>query len=270
MFSGWRSWPSACSWASSSTAAGTAAEPGTGCRAHPAGCSGEARVLAPLALLSAGAWLLLSAAPEPDEPAPGGSRAAGALCLFAGVTLALAAETSARARRRAPAGALDDGLAAGARRDRRRGAVQGARRLVGQVGVDILVLFLVIAGAVLLTGVSPQRALGATAQAVRGALHALGQRARRRARSEPGPATEDWMADAQAVAPGSIAARLARRETLEAPEPAPEELIVRATHVEAPAHDDEPAEPAAGSGGTASRASQSRRSRAWRTRSPAS
>ncbi len=211
---------------------------------------GEARVLAPLALLSAGAWLLLSAAPEPDEPAPGGSRPAGALCLFAGVTLALAAEafgaSSQAGRRQGPwttASLQAHGGIVG------EALYQATRRLVGQVGVDILVLFLVIAGAVLLTGVSPQRALGATAQALRGALHALGRLARRRAQPEPGQATEDWMADAQAVAPGSIAARLARRETLQAPEPAPEELIVRATHVEAPAHDDEPAEPLAESGG---------------------
>ena len=208
---------------------------------------GEARVLAPLALLCAGAWLLLSPPPDPDEPAPGGARPAGALCLFAGVTLALAAETfgasSGVGRRQAPwttASLQAHGGIVG------EALYQATRRLVGQVGVDLLVLFLVIAGAVLLTGVSPQRALGATARALRGTLRALGQLARGRAlpAREPDAAAEEWMADAQAVAPGSVAARLARRETLEAPEPAPEELIVRATHVEAPAHDDGPVESA--------------------------
>jgi DNA segregation ATPase FtsK/SpoIIIE, S-DNA-T family len=199
---------------------------------------GGARALVPLALLGAGAWLLLTPAPEDDDEVPGASRAAGAVCLFAAVTLALAAETlgagSGAGRRQAPwtsASLQAHGGIAG------EALFQSTRRLVGQLGVDLLVVFLGVVGAVLLTGVSPQRALGATAGAVRAALMALGSLVRLRHGGADEPAEEEWLADGGALAPDSVAARLARREALAAPEPAPEELIVRATHVEAPAHD---------------------------------
>ncbi|HXW58283.1 MAG TPA: DNA translocase FtsK [Solirubrobacteraceae bacterium] len=214
---------------------------GHGLDAASAWLLGGARVLVPLALLGAGAWLLLTPPPDEEEAVPGGSRAAGAACLFAAVTLALAAETlgasSDAGRRQAPwtsvslqahGGIVGEAL------------YQGARGLVGELGVDLLVVFLAIAGAVLLTGVSPQRALGATAGASRAALRGLASltrlgRARRRTADD-----ESWMTDSEAVMPGSVAARLALRDALAAPEPAPEELVVRATHVEAPAHGTEP------------------------------
>ena len=88
---------SACSWASCSTAAGTAAAPGTAWRSRSAGCSASARVLAPVALVAGGGRA--AAAPGAAGAAPAAHRR---VCLFAGVTLALAAGTLGVSSGRAP------------------------------------------------------------------------------------------------------------------------------------------------------------------------
>ncbi len=178
---------------------------------------GRARVLVPPAILIGGGALLL----RPVLPALRPLRA-GALCIFAAVTLALAAGTLGLSSGASPgaSGAWSSahmqshGGVAG------EGLYQLAHRLVQDVGVDILVVFLLLAGLILLTGASLATLLRATgtglidtSRLVRG----VGDRRHRPA--------------------GATPARASVSEPLSPPEPTPEQLIVRATHVEAPPRD---------------------------------
>ena len=86
--SAWRRSPPGCTWASSSTAAGTAAASAPGSAEALGWRVGEAKVLAPIALVAGGGALLA----RPAWPALRPLRA-GALCLAAGITMALAAGT---------------------------------------------------------------------------------------------------------------------------------------------------------------------------------
>ncbi len=201
---------------------------------------GRARALTPVALFLGGGALLL----RPVLPALRPLRA-GALCVFGAVTLALAA------------GML--GLSSGERGDRAgagpwtsahlqsHGGVAGealyqaAHRLVQSVGVDILAVFLLLTGVILLTGASLASVIRATGSGLLDStrmVRALGDR-RAGARS--------W-GRAQRQVPGIDAAAAAGRseigEPMRPPDPAPEELIVRATHVEAPSRDWREEEPA--------------------------
>jgi S-DNA-T family DNA segregation ATPase FtsK/SpoIIIE len=177
-------------------------------------CVGEARILAPIALVAAGAALLLAQLMPAGRPLR-----TGAICLFAAVTLALAA------------GALGvsdgtpDGASSGQWRSaflQSHGGVAGqglywvAHRMVQTVGVDILVVFLALVGAILLSGASLAAVLKATGNGLVDTSRVLRARAQQFER-----ATREG--SAHAVIP---------------PDPAPEELIVRATHVEAPSRDD--------------------------------
>jgi S-DNA-T family DNA segregation ATPase FtsK/SpoIIIE len=136
---------------------------------------------------------------------------AGTLCLFAAVTLALAAGTL--------------GLGGGAPHDvwarhalEHRGGVAGAvlywaaSHLFSAVGAHILAVFLFLAGLILLSGVT-----------IAGLVHAAGQQ----------------VAQTRAGTHAPTVARPASREPepLAPPEPDPAKLIVRATHVEAPSLD---------------------------------
>ena len=121
---------------------------------------GRARVLAPVALVGGGAVLLM----RPVLPALRPLRT-GSLCLACAVVLALAAGTlGVSAGQGAPGGAsrwsahfLDArGGAAG------QALYTAAHRLVQQVGVEILVVFLLVVGVVLLTGASLASVLRAT------------------------------------------------------------------------------------------------------------
>jgi S-DNA-T family DNA segregation ATPase FtsK/SpoIIIE len=171
---------------------------------------------------------------------------AGALCLFAAVTLALAAGTL--------------GLSSGPVRHgewsqvhlRGHGGVSGealyqaAHRLVGGVGVQILIAFLMLAGLVLVTGASIASVIRAT-----------------------GAGLVDTTRMVRAKRPGARAERqkpAVKRDPEPEPEPVftpPEprdaRLVVRATHVEAPPRDgeEEPeaaSEPGASDEGAASTA----------------
>jgi S-DNA-T family DNA segregation ATPase FtsK/SpoIIIE len=175
---------------------------------------GKARILAPIALLGGGGALLL----RPVWPALRPLRA-GAICLSASITLALAAGTL--------------GVSSGAGDVSSKGAswtsvflqahggvvgealYQGSHRLVQNVGVDILVVFLFLVGVILLTGASLASAIRATGNGVADTTRML-------------KAHRPRIAAAQA--PGLP-------ESLRPPEPEPDELIVRATHVEAPSLD---------------------------------
>jgi S-DNA-T family DNA segregation ATPase FtsK/SpoIIIE len=180
---------------------------------------GKARVLAPIALIGGGGALLL----RPVWPALRPLRT-GAICLSASIVLALAAGTL--------------GVSSGATEEKgaswtsaflqAHGGVagealyQGSHRLVQGVGVDILVVFLFLVGVILMTGASLASAIRATGSGVADTTRLL-KAHRPRGDTSEAPQTLET--------PGP----------LQPPEPAPEELIVRATHVEAPSLDGAPA-----------------------------
>ncbi len=95
------------------------------------------------------------------------------------------------------------------------------------LGVDILVVFLLLVGVILLTGASLAGAMRATGSGVIDTTRRVRALTDRDHRTSTG---------ARRVQPVRCAEDLlAERVRVSAPEPAPEELIVRATHVEAPA-----------------------------------
>jgi DNA segregation ATPase FtsK/SpoIIIE, S-DNA-T family len=202
---------------------------------------GRARALAPVALAVGGGALLL----RPVLPALRPLRA-GALCVFASVTLALAAGTlgvssgergttgrGAIGSLPAGTGSLPSGAWSSAHLQSHGGVVgeaiyQLAHRLFQDVGVDILVVFLMLTGVILLTGAS----LASVIRATGNGLVDTSRMVRRLGEREPtsrgrGPVREPFVE----IDGDEDAARL---PIAGPPEPAPDELIVRATHVEAP------------------------------------
>ena len=184
---------------------------------------GRARVLTPVALVVGGGALLL----RPVLPALRPLRTGG-LCVFAAVTLALAAGMFG----------LSSGAASGARawssaHLQTHGGVAGealyqlTHRLVQDVGVDILVIFLLLTGAILLTGASIATVIRATGSGVVDTTRMV----RRLRKPEP------QARSARRRAPAVIEDELDAASALTPPEPSGRELIVRATHVEAPSHD---------------------------------
>jgi DNA segregation ATPase FtsK/SpoIIIE, S-DNA-T family len=171
--------------------------------------AGKARGLAPVALVCAGGALLL----RPVWPSLRPLRA-GAVCLFASITLALAAGTLGVS---SGVGASSRGTSWTSAFLQAHGGVTGealyqaAHRLVQSMGVNILVVFLFLAGITLLTGASLASAIRATGSGVADTTRMLRLR----------------------VAAGEHRTR-GSGESMSPPEPAPEELIIRATHVEAP------------------------------------
>ena len=123
---------------------------------------GRARVLAPVALVVGGGALLL----RPVLPALRPLRT-GALCVFAAVTLALAAGMFGLS-----SAAADAGRAWSSAHLQSHGGVLGealyqlTHRLVQNVGVDILVIFLLLTGVILLTGASIASVIRATGSGV--------------------------------------------------------------------------------------------------------
>jgi DNA segregation ATPase FtsK/SpoIIIE, S-DNA-T family len=178
---------------------------------------GKARVLAPIALIGAGGAMLL----RPVWPALSPLRT-GAICLSASIVLALTAGTLGVSS--GAGGASSKGASWTSAFLQAHGGVagealyQGSHRLVQSVGVDILVVFLFLVGVILLTGASLASAIRATGNGVADTTRML--KAHR-----PGHAPIEAPAE-----PGSLLP----------PEPEPEELIVRATHVEAPSLDSAP------------------------------
>ncbi len=184
---------------------------------------GRARVLAPIALVLGGGALLL----RPILPAMRPLRA-GAICLFAAVTLALAAGVLGLSS--GPAGGSG---AWSSKHLQSHGGVAGealyqlAHRLFQGVGVDILVVFLLLTGLILITGASLAGVLRATGNGLLDTSRMVRGLGERRA-----PQREDRRAGGreQRYENEDVAA-------IDPPEPAPDQLIVRATHVEAPARD---------------------------------
>ncbi|MHB8531943.1 MAG: DNA translocase FtsK, partial [Solirubrobacteraceae bacterium] len=186
---------------------------------------GRARVLAPVTFVAGGGVLLLA----PVLPAVRPLRT-GSLCTFAGVTLALAAGTlglssgSAHARQWTSAHLQTHGGVIGQ-------AIYGlAHPLVQDLGVGILVVFLLLVGVVLLSGASLAGVLRATGNGLADTTRIV-----RSLGAQPSRAIPE-------------AARVVLEDELSPlhpPEPGRQELIVRATHVEAPSRDwmEEPPEP---------------------------
>jgi DNA segregation ATPase FtsK/SpoIIIE, S-DNA-T family len=186
---------------------------------------GRARVLAPLALCLAGGTLVLGGVLPDLRPLRG-----GLMCLFASLTLALAAGTfgidSGAARGQGqwtPAFLQAHGGVAG------QALYQVAHRLVQQGGVDILVIFLLLGGVIMLTGAS----LAGTLAACSAGLVRAARRARR-------------LLDRRALArDGALGAGAAAEDGepfdsdagLDASEPSPAELALR------PMYPDEDAAP---------------------------
>jgi S-DNA-T family DNA segregation ATPase FtsK/SpoIIIE len=195
-------------------------------------CVGEARVLAPIALVVGGGALLLDQLIPTRRPLR-----TGGLCVFAAVTLALAAGTlgvSSGTPTGAPAAEQWHSAFLQA-----HGGIMGqglywaAHRLVQSVGVDILILFLLVVGVVLLTGASLAAVLRTTGNGLVDTSRVLRARASALEQASRG-IQEERSRRAQAKS------RVADGDSVQPPEPAPDELIVRATHVEAPSVDGAP------------------------------
>jgi S-DNA-T family DNA segregation ATPase FtsK/SpoIIIE len=185
---------------------------------------GRARGLAPATLVLGGGALLL----RPVLPALRPLRTGG-LCVFAAVTLALAAGMLGLSS--APHG---EASAWSSAHLQSHGGVAGqalyelTHRLVQDVGVDILVIFLLITGVILLTGASIASVIRATGNGVADTTRMM----RRLSEREPAPRATR----ARTSVPATLDDEL-ESSSLVPPEPSSRELIVRATHVEAPPHD---------------------------------
>jgi S-DNA-T family DNA segregation ATPase FtsK/SpoIIIE len=189
---------------------------------------GKARVLAPLALAGGGGVLLM----RPVLPALRPLRT-GVICLFAAITLALAAGTLgvSSGPGRAGAGWTSAFMQA-------HGGVVGealyqlTHRLVQDVGVNILVVFLLLAGVILLTGASLASTLRATGT---GLIDTTRMVRRMSDRSPLGHGDRAMLPGTGAPGEEFASASALMRP----PEPASDELVVRATHVEGPAQEEQ-------------------------------
>jgi len=175
----------------------------------------------PAALVAAGALLLMRELRPPVRPIR-----TGALCLVGALTLALAAGTL--------------GLGPGAAQGPAywhpsafevRGGVVGqgelwvASHLLSTLGAHILAVFLFVAGVILITGAGVAGAIRATGAGVAGTTRAI----RRSTEELAATVARRPMTEA-----GRAAADVGEREALLPSEPDTSELVVRATHLEAP------------------------------------
>src|SRR5215218_3109368 len=182
---------------------------------------GGAGYLAPVALFAAGALIVV----RPMLPAVHPLKT-GALCLAAALTLGLAAGSLGLGPGDTPRdGFLDAGYL------REHGGLVGesllwaSSTLFSEVGSHILFMFLLLAGTMLVTGAS----IAGVVQATREAAASTGAHVRRTSRSFSAVPTAPLPGDPIAPARGRV----------EPPEPEDAEPVVRATHVEAPALDEE-------------------------------
>ena len=186
---------------------------------------GEARVLAPIALVVGGGALLLDQLIPTRRPLR-----TGGLCVFAAVTLALAAGSlgmsSGTPAHSSPSAQWHSAFLQAHGGIMGQGLYWAAHRLVQSAGVDILILFLLAVGVVLLTGASLAAVLRATGDGLVDTSRMIRARASALERVTQGIQDER-----------SQRARGTDGGGVQPPEPAPEELIVRATHVEAPSVD---------------------------------
>ncbi len=209
---------------------------------------GEVALGAPVAIALAGALFVL----RPVLPAVRPLRA-GALCLFLSLALALAAGTFGIGPPGVRHGYWDAPFF------ELRGGIVGDALLyvvataVSTIGAHILAVFLFVAAVLLLTGASVAGALSATGAGLADTTRALGRAVP--ARRPPVVAPEDALVkrgrlkraeqeDPPAHEPAFVAAPVLP------PEPADGEVVITATHVEAPARDSAPANDRFWSGAT--------------------
>ncbi|MGN6868547.1 MAG: DNA translocase FtsK [Solirubrobacteraceae bacterium] len=178
----------------------------------------------PAALVLSGALLLARELRPPVRPLR-----TGALCLTASITLALAAGTlgvgpgAASAAQFWQASVFED-----------RGGVIGqaelwvSSHLISTLGADILAVFLFVAGLILVTGAGVAGVVRATGTRVATTTRVIRRSTEGMATSVRRPATAAARARAGEPYPSDAA------EPLLPPEPETSELVVRATHVEAP------------------------------------
>jgi S-DNA-T family DNA segregation ATPase FtsK/SpoIIIE len=187
---------------------------------------GRARGLVPLALCAGGGALVVGGVLADLRPLRG-----GAICLFASLTLALAAGTfgisSAPVRGQAhwtPGFLEAHGGAAG------EALYLASHRLVQDVGVDILVIFLLLGGVIMLTGASLAGAIAAAAAGLARAARGARLLAGRPVCLGRGP----WPSIAE-----HEQSAFASEEALDCPEPGPAELVLRSmrTGEDSPAAD---------------------------------
>jgi S-DNA-T family DNA segregation ATPase FtsK/SpoIIIE len=200
---------------------------------------GQVRLAVPVAIIAAGALFVL----RPVLPTVRPFRA-GALCLFAALTLALAGGTFGLGPSGARTEYFDETFF------EIRGGIAGDALLyatataVSTIGAHILAVFLFVAAVLLLTGASVAGVLRATSSSLADTTRALGRAvpARRPGREpEPEPVVKVPRGKRGATPAPEPADATARHEELaEAllpPEPAGGEFVITATHVEAPSLD---------------------------------
>ena len=189
----------------------------------------------PAGLVVGGAMVLIRELRPPGRP-----MRTGVVCLTAALTLALAAGTlgigpgpSAHAAFWRPESFESRGGIVG------QSELWVVSNLISTLGAHILAVFLFVAGLILVTGAtlaSVVRATGAsvagTSRALKKSTEDLAATVARRPATEGRPASAAARAAAAASAAG--AAGFDEPESLLPPEPDTSELIVRATHVEAP------------------------------------
>ncbi len=192
---------------------------------------GEIGYAVPAALVATGALVLIRELRPPSRAAGrvAGGAGAGVGCLVIALTLGLAGGTLGLGP--GAASAREFWRAAGFER---RGGVIGqaelwvASHLFSTAGADILAVFLLAAGLILVSGATLAGFLRATGTGVRGTGRAL-----RRSTEDLRATVARRPATAAARAKLAAASPLAG-DAMEVPEPDTAELIVRATHVEAP------------------------------------
>jgi S-DNA-T family DNA segregation ATPase FtsK/SpoIIIE len=177
---------------------------------------GRARVLAPIALVAGGGSLLARGVLPALRPLRG-----GAACLFAAITLGLAAGTLGVSSRTAHGVSEFSASFLAA-----HGGIAGellyqlGHRLVQDVGVDILVVFMALAGVTLLTGASPVAVIRAFVAVAGGGTRLL------RALSDRGLSARRLRRELLARGPAEAHDRAFGE--LAPPEPDPHQLLVRA------------------------------------------
>jgi S-DNA-T family DNA segregation ATPase FtsK/SpoIIIE len=191
---------------------------------------GRAKTFAPVALVAGGGVLLM----RPVLPALRPLRT-GSICLAGSIVLALAAGTlGVSAGQSHGGGDLGHSQWSAGFLDARGGAggqllYDVTHRLVQQVGVDILVVFLFVVGVTLLTGASLATMLRATGSGVVDSTRLLRARVGERRDEDERERRGRRVAES---------AGLEDPHSLLPPDPPEDQLIVRATHVEAPPLDD--------------------------------
>ena len=201
-------------------------------------CVGEAKVLAPVTLVAGGGLLLARPAWPQMRPLR-----AGATCLAAAVTMALAAGTLGVSSGASPN--TGESSWSGVFMQAHGGVVgealyQAAHRSVQSVGVDLIIAVLLFVGSTLLTGASPAGVLRSVIGRVAGWTKTSIEHLRAAAAHARRPVAADEATGGVGEAFSTAPAAGYGASALHPPEPAPEELIVRATHVEAPSQDETP------------------------------